>query len=57
MPVTKKKHIIKSRRKGLISSSNTVVVMHTIEKETLFPEKLKMVNEILSKTKFLDSKK
>ncbi len=34
-----------------------VVVMHTVEKETLFPEKLKMVNEMLSKTKFLDSEK
>ncbi len=54
MPVAKKKNIRKSRKKSLLSSSKAVVVVHTVEKETLFPEKLKRANEILNKTKFLD---
>ncbi len=55
MPITKKKYIRKSRRQRTLDSSNVALVMHTVEKETLFPEKLKRANEILSKTKFLDS--
>jgi hypothetical protein len=55
MPGAKKKNIGKSRKKNLLDSSNVVVVMHTIEKETLFPEKLEKANEILRNTKFIDS--
>jgi hypothetical protein len=55
MPTTRKKNIRKTRRKPLQDSSNVVVVMHTREKETLFPEKLKMANEMLGNTKLLDS--
>jgi hypothetical protein len=54
MPVTKKKNIRKSRSTSSLNSPKTVVVMHTVEKETLFPEKVKMAKEILSKTKFMD---
>jgi hypothetical protein len=54
MPVAKKKNIRKSRKKPLLNSSKTVIVVHTVEKETLFPEKVKRANEILSNTKFLD---
>jgi hypothetical protein len=54
MAVAKKKNIRKGRKKSLPNSSKAVVVVHTVEKETLFPEKLKKANEILSKTKFLD---
>jgi hypothetical protein len=31
-----------------------IIVRHTSEKETLFPEKLKMANEILANTKLLN---
>jgi len=58
MSKTTKKGIQKTRKKRknpVLDSSNVVIVMHTTEKATLFPEKLKKANEILSKTKFLDS--
>lgn len=54
MPITKKKNIRKSRSTSSLNSSKAVVVMHTVEKKSLFPEKVKMANEILSKTKFMD---
>ena len=54
MPVTRKKNIRIKRKKPSLDSSNVVIVMHTVEKETLFPEKLKKANEMLSKAKMLD---
>jgi len=56
MPVKKKKNIRKKKKPSL-DSSNVVIVMHTVEKETLFPEKLAKMNEMLSKAEMLDSKK
>jgi hypothetical protein len=53
MPVVKKKNIRKSRKKSL-NSSKTVIVVHTVEKDTLFPEKVEKAKRILSNTKFLD---
>lgn len=56
--MTVKKNIRnKKRNRPSLDSSNVVVVMHTIEKETLFPEKLKKANEMLSKAEMLDSPK
>lgn len=58
MSNTKKKNIriTRKKRKNLVlDSSNVVIVFHTTEGETLFPEKLKKANEMLSRTKFLDS--
>jgi len=54
MPIAKKKNISKSRKKSLLNSSKSVIVVHTTEKETLFPEKVKKAKEILRNTKFLD---
>jgi len=54
MSITRKKNIRKSRKKSLLNSSKAVVVVNTTEKETLFPEKVKRANEILSNTKFSD---
>jgi hypothetical protein len=53
MPIAKKKNIRKSRKKPLLNSSKSVIVVHTTEKETLFPEKVKK-EAILSNTKFPD---
>ena len=52
MPLAKKKNIRK-KRKSSLQLSKAVIVMHTVEKEPLFPEKVKRANEILSKTKFM----
>ncbi|HEX9510085.1 MAG TPA: hypothetical protein VF939_06350 [Puia sp.] len=54
MPVTKKKNIRKSRKKSVLNSPKTVIVTLTDEKETLFPEKLKKVNEMLSNAELMD---
>ena len=56
--MAKKKNIRiswKKRENLMLDSSNVVVVFHTTEGETLFPEKLAKMNEMLSRTKFLDS--
>jgi hypothetical protein len=56
MPV-KKKHIRKpsKRRKKLsLDASNVVIVRHTVEKETLFPEKLKKINKMLENAELMD---
>ena len=55
MPVVKKQVAANKKRKKRITP--VVVVTNTIlpVEETLFPEKLKKAQEILSKTKFLDS--
>lgn len=55
MSTAKKKVIKKTRKKRALDSSKVVVVMHTVEKETLFPEKLKKVNDMLKNAKMLDS--
>ncbi len=55
MSTTEKKVIKKPRKKRNLDSSKVVVVMHTIEKETLFPEKLKKINKMLSNAELLDS--
>jgi hypothetical protein len=55
MSATKKKNIRIKRKKPSLDSSNVIIVMHTVEKETLFPEKLKKANDMLSKAKMLDS--
>jgi hypothetical protein len=54
MPIAKKKNIRTSRKKSLLNSSKSVIVVHTTENETLFPEKVKRAKEILRHTKFLD---
>jgi hypothetical protein len=51
MSKTTKKGIQKTRKKRkspVLDSSNVIIVTHTTEKETLFPEKLKKMNEMLS---------
>jgi hypothetical protein len=45
----------KKRKTSIMDASNVVIVRHTTEKETLFPEKLKKVNEMLKNCKMLDS--
>jgi hypothetical protein len=58
MPKTKKKPTPKTRKKRKmpsLDSSNVVIVIHTKEKETLFPEKLKKANEMLRNAKMMDS--
>jgi hypothetical protein len=57
MPVKKKNHIRKTgknRNKLSLDSSNVVIVVHTREKETLFPEKLAKVNAMLANAKLMD---
>ncbi|WP_229688888.1 hypothetical protein [Puia dinghuensis] len=56
MTVTKKKNLAGKSRKKRIPP--VVVVTNTIlpAEETLFPEKLKKAQEILSRTKFMDEK-
>ena len=57
MPVKKKNHIrkkVKNRKKLSLDSSNVVIVIHTREKETLFPEKLAKVNAMLANAKLMD---
>lgn len=56
MPV-KKKINIRKKKKLSLDSSNEVIVMHTVEKETLFPKKLAKMNDMLSKVEMLDSPK
>ena len=56
MPV-KKKNIRKpsKRRKKLsLDAANVVIVKHTVEKQTLFPEKLKKINKMLENAKMMD---
>lgn len=58
MSKTTKKPTLKTREKGktpVLDTSNVVIVRHTTGKETLFPEKLKKMNELLSNAKMLDS--
>jgi len=57
MPVKKKNHIRKpgkKRRKLPLDASNIVIVIHTHEKETLFPEKLARVNKMLENAVLMD---
>jgi hypothetical protein len=54
MPIAKKKNIRKFRKKSLRDSSKSLIVVHTTEEETFFPEKVKRAKEILRNTKFLD---
>lgn len=58
MPAKKKqKHIrkpSKRRRKPSLDASNVVIVRHTVEKETLFPEKLKKINKMLENAELMD---
>lgn len=49
------RHPQKSRKSSALNSPDIVVIIQKDEKETLFPGKLKKMNEMLSKTKFLDS--
>ena len=56
MPV-KKKNIrkpSKKRKKLSLDASNVVIVKHTVEKQTLFPEKLKKINKLLENAKMMD---
>jgi hypothetical protein len=58
MPKTKRKSTPKTRKKRKVpslNSSNVVVVIHTKEKETAFPEKLKKMNELLRNAKMMHS--
>jgi hypothetical protein len=53
MSKTTKKDMQKTRKKRkspVLDSSNIIIVTHTTEKETLFPEKLKKMNEMISKS-------
>jgi hypothetical protein len=56
MAVTRKNKVQEKRRKKRIPP--VVVVTNTFlpAEETLFPEKLKKAQEILSRTKFMDGK-
>jgi hypothetical protein len=49
MSTTKKKNIRRKRKKPSLDASNVIIVTHTGEKDTLFPDKLKKANEMLSK--------
>jgi hypothetical protein len=42
------------RKKLSLAASNVVIVRHTIEKETLFPEKLKKINKMLENAELMD---
>ena len=55
MSTTRKKNIRIRRKKPSLDASNVVVVTHTTEKDTLVPEKLKKANEMLSKSKMMNS--
>ena len=44
----------KRRKKLSLDTSNVVIVKHTVEEETLFPEKLKKINKMLENAKLMD---
>jgi len=53
MSVTNKKHIRKSKKKKIDSSTVIVIKSRIAAEDTLFPEKVAKAKEVLSKAKFL----